>query len=132
MSLVLGVIPARYASTRFPGKALAPLGNKTMLERVWLAARGAKRIDRLLVATDDRELSSTDSTAIYISTEAELFQLTYDGSDEEYPCWSPDGTRIAYSSYQSGNQDIWCMEIRIIPTRIISRQSVSRCPPGRR
>jgi TolB protein len=64
-----------------------------------------------LVATDDRDLSSADSIAVYISTEAELFQLTYDASDEEYPCWSPDGMHIAYTSYQSGNQDIWITSV---------------------
>ena len=56
MSLVLGVIPARYASTRFPGKALASLENRTMLEHVWLRASRAASIDRLIVATDDRRI----------------------------------------------------------------------------
>jgi 3-deoxy-manno-octulosonate cytidylyltransferase (CMP-KDO synthetase) len=53
MSLVLGVIPARYASTRFPGKALASLKNRTLIEQVWLRANRADSIDRLVVATDD-------------------------------------------------------------------------------
>lgn len=56
MSLVLGVIPARYASTRFPGKALAPLKNRTLIEQVWLRASRARSIDRLIVATDDRRI----------------------------------------------------------------------------
>ena len=50
---VLGVIPARYASTRFPGKPLAPLGTRTMLEHVWRGARASARVDRLVVATED-------------------------------------------------------------------------------
>lgn len=53
MPLVLGVIPARYASTRFPGKVLAPLAGRPMLEHVWRRARAARRIDRLVVATED-------------------------------------------------------------------------------
>jgi 3-deoxy-manno-octulosonate cytidylyltransferase (CMP-KDO synthetase) len=50
---VVGVIPARYASTRFPGKPLAPLGGRAMVLRVLDAARGARRLTRVLVATDD-------------------------------------------------------------------------------
>jgi len=56
MSLVLGVIPARYASTRYPGKALAPLENGTLIERVWRRSSRAESIDRLIVATDDRRI----------------------------------------------------------------------------
>jgi len=61
MPPVLGVIPARYASTRFPGKALAPLGNRTMIEQVWFRARRAKGIDRLIIATDDERIREVAS-----------------------------------------------------------------------
>ena len=57
MPRVLGVIPARYASTRFPGKPLAPLGDRTLIEVVWRAARKAERLDRLVIATDDRRIA---------------------------------------------------------------------------
>ena len=57
MPSVLAVIPARYNSTRFPGKALAPLGGRTLLEQVWDRARRAGRIDRLVIATDDRRIA---------------------------------------------------------------------------
>lgn len=53
MSRVLAVIPARYASTRFPGKPLAPLDGRTMLEVVWQRARTARRLSRLIIATED-------------------------------------------------------------------------------
>lgn len=53
MPRALGVIPARYASTRFPGKPLASLGKKTMIERVWLGATAASRVARVVVATED-------------------------------------------------------------------------------
>ena len=56
MTGVLGVIPARYASTRFPGKPLAPLGDKTIVEEVWERASRASRLDRVLVATDDSRI----------------------------------------------------------------------------
>ena len=47
MDRVLGVIPARYASTRFPGKPLATLGDRSIVEQVWRRAGEAKRIDAL-------------------------------------------------------------------------------------
>ncbi len=49
----VGVIPSRFDSTRFPGKPLAPIAGRSMIERVHERARGAARIDRLIVATDD-------------------------------------------------------------------------------
>jgi 3-deoxy-manno-octulosonate cytidylyltransferase (CMP-KDO synthetase) len=54
----LVVIPARYASTRYPGKALVPLTGstgrrKTLVQRTWEAARAVSGIDRVVVATDD-------------------------------------------------------------------------------
>jgi 3-deoxy-manno-octulosonate cytidylyltransferase (CMP-KDO synthetase) len=57
MSRVLAVIPARFSSTRFPGKPLAPLGNKTMLEQVWRRSGESSRIDTLVVATDDERIA---------------------------------------------------------------------------
>ena len=47
----IGIIPARYASTRFPGKPLAMLGGMTMIERVYRQV--SKVLDRVVVATDD-------------------------------------------------------------------------------
>jgi len=53
---VLGVIPARYGSTRFMGKALADLLGKPMIQHVYEQAMKAKNLDRLVVATDDRRI----------------------------------------------------------------------------
>jgi 3-deoxy-manno-octulosonate cytidylyltransferase (CMP-KDO synthetase) len=50
---VLAVIPARYASTRFPGKPLAPIAGRPMIQHVVERVRGAGRVTRVLVATDD-------------------------------------------------------------------------------
>ena len=47
----IGIIPARYASTRFPGKPLAEIGGKTVIRRVYEQAR--KALDTVVVATDD-------------------------------------------------------------------------------
>ncbi|HRY30567.1 MAG TPA: 3-deoxy-manno-octulosonate cytidylyltransferase, partial [Elusimicrobiota bacterium] len=53
---VLGVIPARFASTRFPGKPLFPLAGRPMIQWVYEAARRA--LPRVVVATDDRRILS--------------------------------------------------------------------------
>jgi 3-deoxy-manno-octulosonate cytidylyltransferase (CMP-KDO synthetase) len=50
---VLAVIPARYESTRFPGKALAPIAGKPMIQHVIDRVRQARRVTRIVVATDD-------------------------------------------------------------------------------
>ena len=49
----IGVIPARYKATRFEGKVLMDLDGKTVIQRVYEAAKGAKALDDLVVATDD-------------------------------------------------------------------------------
>ena len=49
----LGVIPARWSSTRFPGKLLADLAGRPLVEYVWRRARAASLLDRVVVATDD-------------------------------------------------------------------------------
>lgn len=54
---VLGVIPSRYASTRFPGKSLAVIGDKTMVQRVYEQASAAKSLNAVVVATDDNTIA---------------------------------------------------------------------------
>ncbi|MCK5856265.1 MAG: 3-deoxy-manno-octulosonate cytidylyltransferase [Bacteroidales bacterium] len=49
---ILGVIPSRYASSRFPGKPLASIGNKTMVQTVYAQATKSKLLDAVYVATD--------------------------------------------------------------------------------
>jgi 3-deoxy-manno-octulosonate cytidylyltransferase (CMP-KDO synthetase) len=49
-----GIIPARYASSRFPGKPLALIGNKTMIQRVYEQA--SKSLELVWVATDDKRI----------------------------------------------------------------------------
>lgn len=50
----IGIIPARYASTRFPGKPLVDIGGKPMIQRVYEQAK--KVLDTVLVATDDERI----------------------------------------------------------------------------
>ena len=53
---VICIIPARYASTRFPGKMLAPLAGKPMIQHVYERASEAERVDTVLVAADDERV----------------------------------------------------------------------------
>lgn len=50
------VIPARYGSSRFPGKPLAPIRGRTLLERVWRLAKGVPGVSDVVVATDDQRI----------------------------------------------------------------------------
>ena len=53
---VLAVIPARYASSRFPGKALALIAGKPMIQHVYERVRQARTVTRAVVATDDERI----------------------------------------------------------------------------
>lgn len=55
---VHGIIPARYASSRFPGKSLVPIAGKPLVQRVYERAREARSLSRLLVATDDERIAA--------------------------------------------------------------------------
>jgi len=55
---VLALIPARFASTRFPGKPLVKIGKKTMVQRVCEQVSKAKSVDALAVVTDDERIFS--------------------------------------------------------------------------
>lgn len=54
---VLGVIPARYASSRFPGKPLALIAGKPMIQRTWERACAATSLCDVVVATDDNRIA---------------------------------------------------------------------------
>ncbi|EIB47748.1 3-deoxy-manno-octulosonate cytidylyltransferase, partial [Campylobacter jejuni subsp. jejuni 2008-894] len=53
---ILGVIPARYASTRFPGKPLADILGKPMIWWVYQQAKKSEKLTDLVVATDDERI----------------------------------------------------------------------------
>ncbi len=53
---IIGIIPARYASSRFPGKALVDINGKSMVQRVYLQVLKSKTLAKTLVATDDNRI----------------------------------------------------------------------------
>jgi len=57
MNNAVGIIPARWGSTRFPGKALHLIAGKPLLQHVWERCRRAKTLERVIVATDDMRIA---------------------------------------------------------------------------
>ena len=53
---VIAVIPARYESSRFPGKPLADIAGKPMIQRIYEQVRDCPDIDDVLIATDDERI----------------------------------------------------------------------------
>lgn len=56
MMRIIGIIPARYDSSRFPGKPLADIGGKSMVRRVYEQVKKSSRIQKVLVATDNHDI----------------------------------------------------------------------------
>ena len=57
MNKAVGIIPARWGSTRFPGKPLHLIAGKALLRRVWERCERAKNLDSVIVATDDMRIA---------------------------------------------------------------------------
>lgn len=60
---IVGVIPARFSSTRLPGKALVDIEGVAMVVRVWRRTAGARALSRVVVATDDERIASAVAAA---------------------------------------------------------------------
>ena len=54
--MIVGIIPARYASSRFPGKSLADIHGKSMIQHVYERSARSKALNKLVVATDDQRI----------------------------------------------------------------------------
>lgn len=59
MTRAVAVIPARWASVRFPGKALVQVAGKPLVQHVWDRARALESVERVVVATDDERIART-------------------------------------------------------------------------
>ena len=63
MNAAIAVIPARFGSTRLPGKPLAEIGGVPMIVRVWRQTRKARLLHRVLIATDDERIGNVVRSA---------------------------------------------------------------------
>ncbi|MEM7386835.1 MAG: NTP transferase domain-containing protein, partial [Verrucomicrobiota bacterium] len=54
---VVGIIPARWGATRFPGKALHPIAGKPLVQRVWEQCRRCRNLDEIVIATDHEKIA---------------------------------------------------------------------------
>lgn len=81
----IGIIPARYNSSRFPGKPLADIKGKTMIQRVYEQALNAKTLSNVIVATDDerilKEVSRFGGSAIMTNEDHQS------GTDRVFECY---------------------------------------------
>ncbi len=70
----IGIIPARYASSRLPGKPLADINGKPLIRRVWEAVSGSKLLSEVIIATDDKRIMEAckEFGAKVVMTPAEL------------------------------------------------------------
>ena len=59
MARIIAMIPARMASTRFPGKPLVDICGKSMIEHVWQRVKLNQRVDQLYIATCDKEVKES-------------------------------------------------------------------------
>lgn len=82
---ILGIIPARFASTRFPGKVLADINGKTMIRRVFEQTMKSSSINKVIIATDDEK----------VKKEAESFGADVVLTKPEHP----SGTDRCYEAY---------------------------------
>jgi 3-deoxy-manno-octulosonate cytidylyltransferase (CMP-KDO synthetase) len=57
MSGIVGIIPARWSSTRFPGKPLHAIAGRPLLQHVWENCRRARALDSVIIATDDMRIA---------------------------------------------------------------------------
>lgn len=75
----LGIIPARYASTRLPGKPLALIQGKPMLQHVYERVKASNCFDKLIIATDDERIINLASS---FGAEAQLTSTTHESGTE--------------------------------------------------
>lgn len=87
---IVGIIPARYSSSRFPGKMLADINGKTMIKRVYEQCCKSASLNEIIIATDDERIKS----------ECESFGATVLMTKAEHP----SGTDRCYEAYMNLNK----------------------------
>lgn len=139
---IVGVIPARYGSTRFPGKVLALLGNQTILRRVHDRASRCSQLDQVVIATDDdrilREVlafggiavmtspshqSGTDRVAEAVGSIPGEFQLVVNVQADE-PFVEPDDIDAVAMGLREDPDAVWTAVSPLIDPDAFRREDV--------
>lgn len=127
----LGIIPARFASTRFPGKPLVDLAGKPVIQ--WVYEKASKVLDEVVVATDDQRIvacveafggkavmtsdkhkSGTDRCFEAMQKSAESYDVIVNIQGDE-PFISIDQIRLLMSAFQDEKTDIATLARQIMP-----------------
>jgi 3-deoxy-manno-octulosonate cytidylyltransferase (CMP-KDO synthetase) len=128
----IGIIPARYASTRFPGKPLAVIYGKSMIQRVYERAESATKLNRIVVATDDERIftevnsfggnvvmtgpdhiSGTDRCYEALSLQIAEFDAVVNIQGDE-PFIHPDQINQVVTLLENGNAEISTLAFKIL------------------
>jgi 3-deoxy-manno-octulosonate cytidylyltransferase (CMP-KDO synthetase) len=128
----IGIIPARFASTRFPGKPLASIHGKSMVQRVYEKAESASKLDRVVVATDDDRIvtevksfggnvvmtrpdhmSGTDRCYEALSAQITDFDIVVNIQGDE-PFIHPDQINQVVTLLENGNAEISTLAFKIL------------------
>ncbi|MBN1116739.1 MAG: 3-deoxy-manno-octulosonate cytidylyltransferase [Bacteroidales bacterium] len=143
MNQFLGIIPARYGSTRFPGKPLADIGGKPMIQRV--CEQASKALDNVVVATDDERIykvvkdfggkvvmtssehrSGTDrcfeAFKKYSEERNTLFDVVINIQGDE-PFIRPDQIELLKSCFESESTDIATLIKKIDDTEVVFNEN---------
>jgi 3-deoxy-manno-octulosonate cytidylyltransferase (CMP-KDO synthetase) len=142
----LGIIPARYASTRFPGKPLALINGKTMISRVFYQASNSRTLTKVIVATDDERIKNhiedIGGTAImtsanhntgtercleaankYEKQEKEKFEVIINIQGDE-PFVNPEQIDILCSCFNNENVQIATLIKKIVKTEELTNPNI--------
>lgn len=134
---IIGIIPARYASTRFPGKPLAMIGSMSMIERVYKQAFKSKKLNQVVIATDDERIlkhvesfkgnavmtspdhqSGTDRCAEIINKEKEKWDVVINIQGDE-PFIDPEQIDLLISCFDDEQ-----MQIATLIKKISNREDI--------
>ncbi|UFH53348.1 3-deoxy-manno-octulosonate cytidylyltransferase [Spirosoma sp. KNUC1025] len=98
--MIIGIIPARYGSTRFPGKPLADIGGKSMIQRVLEQAKKAKSLAKVVVATDDDRIAEA---VRQLGEEAVMTRVDHPSGTDR--CWEAYDRLIEEGSVHPGQSN---------------------------
>ena len=141
---ILGIIPARYASSRFPGKPLIDIDGKSMIQRVYEQSRKCSAFSDVIVATDDERifrhvqsfggkammtstghLSGTDRCAEVLENRKESTDVVFNIQGDE-PFIHPEQLGILAECFQDKNTEIATLAKKISDTETLFNSNVPK------